>query len=861
MTRFYQPIHDTQAELFNQANRSWATLPGRAARLLLLSLLAAPPAILAQAGPSAETPPPAPGVIEQSRQNIVPTLVRFRGSIAALADRQMELRFAIYAGPGSDRPLWFESQQVRLGATGEYEVLLGAGSEQGLPQSLFVAGEPRWLAVSSGEHEEPRVLLTSVPYALKAADASTLEGRAAADFVTREDLRSAVAATGRSGSQVAAEPVSGTGTAGTLPVWTGTSTLGNSMISEAGVNVGIGTAAPAATLDVNGVAVVRGELKLKGNAAPTAAAGVDSPQLYLAASSYSSASKVPVRQSFAWQALSAGNNTASPTGNLALLFGLGSADPKATGLSIAPSGVITFAPGQAFPSSATLFPKGATFDAESYVSGSSSDWMLVATNTSASSKGTILGQASASGTGVEGASPGGIGVKGVSDTGFGLYGISNTTGTAIYGAAYGTGAAGSFWSQNATGPAVVINNVAGGTGIASTATNGYGGLFSNTSTFQSTVYATNTGTGNAGTFNNNSASRVALAGVNASNDSNAIATYGSAANGKAVYGVSSTGNGVYGLSSSGTAGSFNNSSDTNAALTGGTSSIASSAIGVNGVAPGGTGVLGTTTTGIGVEGHSISGIGITGISGGGGGVSGVSSSGVALYGTTTSGIALEALTQSNYAGYFQNDSSAPTIYALNAKSGGVGTLFKVFLGQGSGGACGISSEGSLSCTGGIKTLVTTASARQVETYSVQSSESWLEDFGSGKLAGGRALVRLDAAFADAANTGVEYHVFLTPKGDAQPLFVTHETASGFEVVESSRGKDSIEFDYRIVAKRLGSENERLLDVTDKLERELAAGPERLRREKPVSSPAPVPIALSPIAQAKTAANSRKDETR
>jgi len=44
--------------------------------------------------------------------------------------------------------------------------------------------------------------------------------------------------------------VTGSGTANTIPVWTGKTTVGNSVISETGSNVGIGTKKPAAKLDV-----------------------------------------------------------------------------------------------------------------------------------------------------------------------------------------------------------------------------------------------------------------------------------------------------------------------------------------------------------------------------------------------------------------------------------------------------------------------------------------------------------------------------------------------------------------------------------------------------------------------------------
>lgn len=65
------------------------------------------------------------------------------------------------------------------------------------------------------------------------------------------------------------------------------------------------------------------------------------------------------------------------------------------------------------------------------------------------------------------------------------------------------------------------------------------------------------------------------------------------------------------------------------------------------------------------------------------------------------------------------------------------------------------------------------------------------------------------------NTSIEYHVFITPKGDSEALYVANETASGFEVHEHGGGRSNISFDYRIVGRRKGYENVRLEDVTDK----------------------------------------------
>ena len=56
----------------------------------------------------------------------------------------------------------------------------------------------------------------------------------------------------------AAQTVTGSGTTNTVPVFTGSSAVGNSPISVSGSNVGIGTQTPLATLDVNGGIFVRG---------------------------------------------------------------------------------------------------------------------------------------------------------------------------------------------------------------------------------------------------------------------------------------------------------------------------------------------------------------------------------------------------------------------------------------------------------------------------------------------------------------------------------------------------------------------------------------------------------------------------
>jgi len=131
-----------------------------------------------------------------------------------------------------------------------------------------------------------------------------------------------------------------------------------------------------------------------------------------------------------------------------------------------------------------------------------------------------------------------------------------------------------------------------------------------------------------------------------------------------------------------------------------------------------------------------------------------------------------------------------------------------------GGGCTIDVNGNLSCSGTISGVIKLQDgSRKVALNAIQSPENWFEDFGSGRLSNGAAMISLEQTFAQTVNTDVDYHVFLTPKGDSHGLYVTNETATSFEVREQGGGTSSIAFDYRIVAKRKGFENVRLENET------------------------------------------------
>ncbi len=113
---------------------------------------------------------------------VVPPVIKFSGVLTDASSKPMTgtvgVTFSLYKESQSGAPLWIETQNVTLDRAGHYTVLLGSTTSQGLPASPFAAGEARWLGVQvQGQAEQPRVLLMSVPYALKALDAETIGGK------------------------------------------------------------------------------------------------------------------------------------------------------------------------------------------------------------------------------------------------------------------------------------------------------------------------------------------------------------------------------------------------------------------------------------------------------------------------------------------------------------------------------------------------------------------------------------------------------------------------------------------------------------------------------------------------------------
>ena len=647
----------------------------------------------------------------------VPRLVNFSGTLTDAAkplSGVVGVTFALYEEQEGGAAIWMETQNVQADANGKYTALLGATRNDGIPADVFGAGQ-RWLGVQvQGQIESPRVLMTSVPYSLKSVDAETLGGLPASAFALAGTGASAAAgatagiasgmasvaaaksvtATGSAKPDATqATAVTGSGTAGTIPEWTGSSTLGNSVILQSGGNVGIGR-------------VSTGSKFLAENADGAGVTG-----------STTSTTSVGVQG----QALGTTGTTVGVAGLNASTSGNG-----VQGESTATTGSVAGVVGSAASTSGygvvgrATAETGDTFGVEgSVVSSSGTGVEGLATATTGSATGVYGSTASDSGYAIWGDA------TATSGTTIGVYGQDESeTGYGVEGQATAT-----------TGDAVGV----------------YGKAVSND------------------------------AGIGV--EGNATATSGETAG---VLGLASStvGIGVQGQATS---------------TTGKNTGIAGVSLSTSGI---GTAGLVTTTTGntVGVQGQSDSSAGV--------GVFGVGAT-LSTIGTDLIGNAAGVWGDSHdgYAGVLATADDTEAIAAYNSAENEA-TLFVenqednnnssivVATYSDYGGYCDIFVNGNLTCSGSVggHAFVGPDASREVSVYAMQAPENWFEDAGSGQLHNGAAVVALETEYAQTVNTGIEYHVFLTPKGDCKGLYVSNETGASFEVHELGGGSTAIAID-------------------------------------------------------------------
>jgi hypothetical protein len=401
-----------------------------------------------------------------------------------------------------------------------------------------------------------------------------------------------------------------------------------------------------------------------------------------------------------------------------------------------------------------------------------------------------------------------VGVQAVSDNGIGLSAKSNTA-EAIKAVTTASGAA-AITVQGPSGMSVSASNNATGLGVdvvgGDIAVRGVGrsvGLRGQSDTGNG-VFGTNTSNTLAAVEAINESSGGGAPGVKAVSNNNValLALTPNTAGLPAVQAESTAAGGGPGMRTD---------SVSNFGLYGQTTAAAGAVAGGFRVA----GVLGRATKNVGVYGYddgAVSAMPSYGMAG-----QSASAYGIFGYSGAPSGTAVNSPTGTPsgavaVAGVFGSSAGNPGVYGISGSSIGVagqsqsiGVFGAVLPGAGPSALAGlfignVQIQGNLQVTGAITRA---SGAAQVDPAGARvaalDNPETLVAIGEAQLAGGRAEVRLQPAFA-AAMADDRYHVFLTEYGDHSGLYVAQRTRQSFEV----RAKDSptagATFSYRVVAR-------------------------------------------------------------
>ena len=233
------------------------------------------------------------------------------------------------------------------------------------------------------------------------------------------------------------------------------------------------------------------------------------------------------------------------------------------------------------------------------------------------------------------------------------------------------------------------------------------------------------------------------------------------------------------------------------------------------------GVQGNSASGSGVRGQSNSSAGVLGLSDSLYGVQGVSQNAYGVTGNSTTQAGVWGSSNNNV-GVLGSSTSGVGVNAVSVSSNGLNAISTSGIGvyasspQGTAGRFdgSVLINGNLTVTGSFphSAAVPGTDGTLRRLYSPQSAEAYYEDFGQGSITNGVGTVNLDPEFATLILTDT-YHVFLTPRGDAKPLYVANQGANGFEVRESQGGTSSIGFSYRVVGRPRANQAPRLEHVT------------------------------------------------
>jgi hypothetical protein len=271
-------------------------------------------------------------------------------------------------------------------------------------------------------------------------------------------------------------------------------------------------------------------------------------------------------------------------------------------------------------------------------------------------------------------------------------------------------------------------------------------------------------------------------------------------------------------------------------------------------ANGSSGVVGTSNNAVGVSGYSVTGYGLMGLSGSNHGtigsasaqtkcgVFGINLAGIGVGGKSTSGVGVlgGSVSHDGVAGLTAAPLDVTRIFVDPVFAGvaGVATRGVGVLAQSLGNAGvglyatapdaaavfkgNVVVEGNLVVREGYNLIVQTIGNKNgVVSFAdgshrllcaIESPEAWFEDFGEGTLVKGKAHIALDPSFVRVIDVN-RMHVFITPYGETEGLYVSRRTKRGFDVTERKPGKSSVRFSWRVAARPKSAKSKRFASAS------------------------------------------------
>ncbi|HMQ76390.1 MAG TPA: hypothetical protein PKE21_10930 [Flavobacteriales bacterium] len=167
--------------------------------------------------------------------------------------------------------------------------------------------------------------------------------------------------------------------------------------------------------------------------------------------------------------------------------------------------------------------------------------------------------------------------------------------------------------------------------------------------------------------------------------------------------------------------------------------------------------------------------------------SGLAGSGLnfGVYGVATSNATGTALAPVRAGGYFVSGTGGTQVLAYVASYDGVGSPRKIV------------------GTGTVNTVVENGAGELVLLSAPEAPENLFQDHGTGSLVNGHAHITLDPTFTRNIEVNEKHplRVFVQLRGDCRGVYVSNETATGFEVTELQGGTSNAPFFWTVVANR------------------------------------------------------------